>query len=266
MRKRRGAAFVGLIKSAGRWASAAGSEWLVLVDPSTRLVQPVTRLPAAGRTPRARTTRTGRALRRRARRAREVSGRTPEYHHSGLCGGAALRARTLAEGRVPNLAALKRLDDRVDRWHDVALAAFFMFNGARTRPWDDARENGHPPPDFGPTAFERLGKDEANAAPLAAEDARLYRRVDPETHRGYAPDADAVYDPAKARGGAAENGGERPSTRSPENAASTPERESAEEALPWDATAIREVDEDDPSFARWSGKVSDVDGSPRRWA
>ena len=171
-----------------------------------------------------------------------------------MCGGAALRARTLAEGRVPNLAALKRLDDRVDWWHDVALAAFFMYNGARLRPWDDVRENGHPRPDFGPTAFERLGKDEANAAPLAAEDARLYRRVDPETHRGYAPDADAVYDPAKVHGGAAESRDDRP-----EDAASTPERESAEEALPWDATAIREVDEDDPSFARWSGEVSDVD-------
>ena len=207
--------------------------------------------------PRARTTRTGRArVDARARaRAREVSGRTPEYHHSGLCGGAALRARTLAEGRVPNLAALKRLDDRVDRWHDVALAAFFMFNGARTRPWDDARENGHPPPDFGPTAFERLGKDEANAAPLAAEDARLYRRVDPETHRGYAPDADAVYDPAKARGGAAENGGERPSRLAPRR---TPPR------LPNASRRRRRSRGTRRRFARWTRTIRRSRGGPEK--
>ena len=253
-------AFVGLIRSAGRWASSAGAEWLVLVDPSTRLVVPVTRLPAAGADAAgANDAHWTRALTPALRkRAEEVSGRAPEYHHGGLCGGAALRARTLAEGRVPKLSALKRLDDRVDWWHDVALAAFFMFNGARSAPWDDVRENGHPRPDFGPTAFERLGKDEANAAPLAAEDARLYRRVDPETHRGYAPDADAIYDPAKVHGRAAESRDDRP-----EVAGANPEREppraATEEALPWDATAIREVDDDDPSRARWSGEVGDVD-------
>ena len=187
-----------------------------------------------------------RALARRCGRRRGG-----QYHHSGLCGGAALRADARGGSR-PELAALKRLDDRVDWWHDVALAAFSS-SAPDARPWDGQRKRASRR--FGPTAFERLGKD-GRTPPLAAEDARLYRRVDPETHRGYAPDADAVYDLERA----AERRTRRtPSTRSPENAASTPVRESAEEALPWDATAIREVDEDDPSFARWSGKVSDVD-------
>jgi hypothetical protein len=37
---------------------------------------------------------------------------------------------------------LKPLDDRVDWWHDVALATFFMFNGAALSPWSDLRWGG----------------------------------------------------------------------------------------------------------------------------
>jgi hypothetical protein len=50
-------------------------------------------------------------------------------YNSGLCGGAALRVRSLVGGRSPRLDALKPLDERVDWWHDVALATYFAFNG-----------------------------------------------------------------------------------------------------------------------------------------
>ena len=123
-------------------ATKRGVDWLVLMDPGTRLLAPVTR-PPTGDANGADDQHWTRALHPNLlSKAAEVSGVEPQYAHSGLCGGAALRVRSLVGGRSPRLDALKPLDDRVDWWHDVALATFFAFNGKVTRPWPDLRENG----------------------------------------------------------------------------------------------------------------------------
>ena len=80
-----------------------------------------------------------------------------------LCGGSALRVKALTRGRLPKLSSLKGLDDRVDWWHDVALATYFFMNGYAISPWGDLRENGHPGPAHGPTAFERVANGDGLA-------------------------------------------------------------------------------------------------------
>ena len=66
-------------------------------------------------------------------------------------------------GRLPKLPILKGLDDRVDWWHDVALATYFFMNGYAISPWGDLRENGHPGPAHGPTAYELVAKGDGLA-------------------------------------------------------------------------------------------------------
>ena len=185
-----------------------GVEWLVLMDPGTRLLAPVTRIPTVDANG-ADDQHWTRALNPKLlEKAAEVSGTMPAYHHSGLCGGAALRVSSLVNGRALRLDALKPLDDRVDWWHDVALATYFAFNGGAVAPWPDLRENGHPAAAHGPTAFERVGARYARhagraqggggAIALEGSDRLLFRRVNPEKHLGYVPPRDAVYDASAA--------------------------------------------------------------------
>jgi hypothetical protein len=80
-----------------------------MMDPGTRLLAPVTRMPAASAAAAgADDQHWTRALSPSLRaKAAAVSGVEPAYHHSGLCGGAALSVATLVSGRprkmLPNL-------------------------------------------------------------------------------------------------------------------------------------------------------------------
>ena len=195
--------FIAAVRSVARWAEAEGAEWLVMIDPATRIDGPVTRIPTSDANGADDSHWTKPLAPELLAKAKEVTGMTPAYRHSGLCGGSALRVSALSAARLPKLHELKGLDDRVDWWHDVALATLHHMNGLGVSPWRDLRENGHPGPAHGPTAFERVAGEDRDGAPVPLEgvDRFLFRRVDVAAHGGYVPSKGSdTFDPAAAAG------------------------------------------------------------------
>jgi len=198
----RASEFVATVRSIARWAEGKGAEWLVMIDPATRIDAAVTREPLSDANGAEDKHWTKPLDAKLLAKAKEITGIDPAYRHSGLCGGSALRVKALTRGRLPKLPSLKGLDDRVDWWHDVALATYFFMNGYAIAPWGDLRENGHPGPAHGPTAFERVanGGGLAGLVPLEGADRFLFRRVEPGVHAGHVPAGDDVFDPSAAAG------------------------------------------------------------------
>ena len=197
----RASEFVGTIRSIARWAEGKGAEWLVMIDPATRIDAAVTRPPISDANGAEDEHWTKPLASKLLAKAKEITGIDPAYRHSGLCGGSALRVKALTRGRLPKLSSLKGLDDRVDWWHDVALATYFFMNGYAIAPWGDLRENGHPGPAHGPTAFERVANGDGGTAglvPLEGADRFLFRRVEPRVHAGHVPAGSDVFDPSAA--------------------------------------------------------------------
>ena len=211
----RASEFVATVRSIARWAEGKGAEWLVMIDPATRIDAAVTRAPLSDANGAEDKHWTKPLDAKLLAKAKEITGIDPAYRHSGLCGGSALRVKALTRGRLPKLPSLKGLDDRVDWWHDVALATYFFMNGYAIAPWGDLRENGHPGPAHGPTAFERVANGDGGTAglvPLEGADRFLFRRVEPRVHAGHVPAGDDVFDPSAAvtRHGIGRAGGTRP--------------------------------------------------------
>ena len=197
----RASEFVKTVRSIARWAEGEGAEWLVMIDPATRIDAAVTRAPLSDANGAEDKHWTKPLDSKLLAKAKEVTGIDPAYRHSGLCGGSALRVKALTRGRLPKLPILKGLDDRVDWWHDVALATYFFMNGYAISPWGDLRENGHPGPAHGPTAFERVANGDGlapGALPLEGADRFLFRRVEPHVHAGHVPAGNDVFDPSAA--------------------------------------------------------------------
>ena len=197
----RASEFVKTVRSIARWAEGEGAEWLVMIDPATRIDAAVTRAPLSDANGAEDKHWTKPLDSKLLAKAKEVTGIDPAYRHSGLCGGSALRVKALTRGRLPKLPMLKGLDDRVDWWHDVALATYFFMNGYAISPWGDLRENGHPGPAHGPTAFERVANGDGlapGALPLEGADRFLFRRVEPHVHAGHVPAGNDVFDPSAA--------------------------------------------------------------------
>ena len=185
--------------------------------------------------------------------------------HSGGFFAGLPSAKSSVESPVAALLdRLSSLDDRANRWHDVALAAFVVSRGGTLGAWGDLRERGHPTPERGPTAFERgAGGGEGGARePLGRDDRAMFKRVDPNAHAGYKPPEgpEAAYEPFEGPGenarkrergaGAAEDG----------RGAST--FAAATEALPWTVGVSAELRAARSDVAAWAGPI--VGTPPRR--
>ena len=134
-----------------RAATAAGTEWIVLLEDDVRVERGVTRWPKRGvdgggvQDWRWTAPLSSKLLGEIARRN---GGTGPSYKNYGLCGGAIVRASALAslpdDLPADEMRSLQKMDDRFGMWNDVTLSALLMLGGHTLAPWDDVKQGNHP--------------------------------------------------------------------------------------------------------------------------